>query len=65
MQEFFSLMRIQKKEENTTTKQAWLEWQKDPLFFEEFCFCCWIFILLLWANLDVEFEFTCWIYNLN
>ena len=52
-------MRIQKKEENTTTKQAWLEWQKDPLFFEEFCFCCWIFILLLWANLDVEFEFTC------
>ena len=59
MQEFFSLMRIQKKEENTTTKQAWLEWQKDPLFFEEIGFCCWIFILLLWANLDVEFEFTC------
>lgn len=52
-------MRIQKKEENTTTKQAWLEWQKDPLFFEEIGFCCWIFILLLWANLDVEFEFTC------
>lgn len=51
-------MRIQKKEENTTTKQAWLEWQKDPLYFEEFCVRCWIFILSLWGSFHVKFEFT-------